>query len=61
MQDQRFRTAERLQKAVAIQSVIAWRVMVLTLLGREVPECAAEVLFAGGELEFLVCFPIIKL
>ena len=51
VQDQRFRTAERLQKAVAIQRVIAWCVMVL--LGREVPECAAEVLFAGEELEFL--------
>ena len=53
VQNQRFRTADRLQKAVAIQSVIAWRVMVLTLLGREVPECGAEVLFAQEELEFL--------
>ena len=38
---------------MAIQSVIAWRVMVLTLLCREVPEWAAEVLFANEELEFL--------
>ena len=53
VQNQRFRTADRLQKAVAIQSVIAWRVMVLTLLGQEVPECGAEVLFAQSELEFL--------
>ncbi|MDE0102857.1 MAG: hypothetical protein OXN89_10800 [Bryobacterales bacterium] len=36
VQDQLFRTEERLQKAVLIQSVIAWRIMVLTLLGREV-------------------------
>ena len=36
-----------------VQSVVAWRVILLTLLGREVPGCAAEVLFAGGELEFL--------
>ena len=57
MQDQRFGTAERLRKAVAIQSVIAWRVMVLTLLGREVPEGAAGVLFAKEELEFLGLTP----
>ena len=53
VQNQRFRTADRLQRAVATQGVIAWRVMVLTLLGREVPECGAEVLFRQEELEFL--------
>ena len=53
VQDQLFRTAKRLQRAVAIQSVIAWRIMVLTLLGREVPECSADVLFAREELDFL--------
>ena len=60
VQDQRFRTAERPRKAVAIQGVIAWRVMVMTLLGRKVPECAAEVLFAKEELEFLKPTPRIR-
>ena len=49
----RFRTAVRLQRAIAIQSVIAWRLMVLTLLGREVPKLEAELLFTAAELDFL--------
>jgi hypothetical protein len=48
-----FRTALRLQRAIAIKSVIAWRLMVLTLLGREVPELDAELLFTAPELDFL--------
>ena len=48
-----FRTADRLQRAVAINAVIAWRLMVMTLLGRQVPECAASLMFSDQELEFL--------
>ena len=46
----RFRTAVRLQRAIAVRSVIAWRLMVLTLLGREVPALEAELLFTAAEL-----------
>ena len=48
-----FRTADRLQRAVAINAVIAWRIMVMTLLGRQVPDCEPELMFADGELGFL--------
>ena len=48
-----FRTADRLQRAIAINAVIAWRIMVMTLLGRQVPECEAELLFTDHELNFL--------
>ncbi len=48
-----FRTAERLQRAIAINAVIAWRIMVMTLLGRQVPECEAELMFTDYELAFL--------
>ena len=48
-----FRTAAGLQRDIAIKSVITWRLMVLTLLGREVPELEAELLFAAPELDFL--------
>ena len=37
------RTALRLERAIAIYCVIAWRLMVLTLLGRTVPELDSEV------------------
>ena len=48
-----FHTAERLQRAITIHAVIAWRLMLMTLLGREVPECDAALLFSDVELRFL--------
>ena len=48
-----FHSAERLQRAITINAVIAWRVMLMTLLGREVPQCAADLMFTDIELRFL--------
>ena len=48
-----FRTAERLQRAIAINAVIAWRIMVMTLLGRQVPDCEPQLMFTDPELAFL--------
>ena len=48
-----FRTADRLQRAIAINAVIAWRIMVMTLLGRQVPECEPQLMFTDQELGFL--------
>ena len=46
-------TAERLRRAIAINLVIAWRIMLMTLLGRDVPDLPAEVLFSDVELRTL--------
>lgn len=46
-------TAERLRRAIAINLVIAWRIMLMTLLGREVPDLPADVLFSDVELKTL--------
>lgn len=46
-------SAERLERAIAIRMVIAWRVMLMTLLGREVPELPPELLFSDLELRVL--------
>ena len=48
------KTAERLKRTIAINLVIAWRIMLLTLLGRQRPELAAEVLFSDLEIQVLV-------
>ncbi len=40
-----FRTAERLQRAIAINAVIAWRIMVMTLMGRQVPDRDPQLMF----------------
>jgi len=45
--------AHVLLRAIAIDAVIAWRIMLLALLGREVPELPSDVLFDEGEREVL--------
>jgi len=47
-----FREAERLQRAMAINAVIAWRIMVMTRLDRQVPDCNPELMFTDAELRF---------
>jgi len=49
-------SATRLTRAIAINSVIAWRIMLLTLLGREQPELPCEVLFTDLEILTLNAF-----
>jgi hypothetical protein len=46
-------SAERLKRAVVIKLVIAWRIMLMTLLGRETPELPPEVLFSDLEIKVL--------
>lgn len=47
------RTAERLARAIAIDAVIAWRALLLALLGREVPEMPGEWVFSPQECRLL--------
>ena len=49
-------TAERLARAIAINLVIAWRIMLLTLLGRETPRLPPELLFDDIEIRVLGAF-----
>jgi len=53
IEDAAHKTAERLKRAIAINLVIAWRIMLMTLLGRETPELPAGVLFSDLEIEVL--------
>jgi hypothetical protein len=53
IEDLAHKTAQRLGRAIAINLVIAWRIMLMTLLGRETPELSAEVLFSDIELRTL--------
>ena len=53
IEELRNETAERIKRALGMYLVIAWRVMLMTLLGREVPDLPPEVLFTDIELEVL--------
>jgi len=46
-------TADRIARAICIDAVIAWRVMLLALLGREIPEMPCEVIFSSWECRLL--------
>ena len=46
-------TADRLARAISIDAVIAWRVMLLALLGREVPEMPCELIFSPWQCRLL--------
>jgi hypothetical protein len=50
------KTAERLKRAIALNLVIAWRIMLLTLLGRQAPELPADVLLSDLEIEVLQAY-----
>jgi hypothetical protein len=46
-------SAAKLARAIAIDTVIAWRVMLLTLLGREAPTMRCELVFEPWECRLL--------
>jgi len=46
-------SAQTLLRAIALDAVIAWRIMLLALLGREAPEMSCELLFNPCEVEVL--------
>ena len=48
-----FRTADRLTCAIAINAVIAWRIHLMTLLGREAPHHDPQLMFTDDEITFL--------
>lgn len=50
------KTVTRLKRALAINFVIAWRIMLMTLLGREAPELPAEIMFSDLEIKVLKAY-----
>ena len=50
------RTGERIERAVTIKAVIAWRLTAMTLLGRDTPELPPETLFTDIEINALEDF-----
>ena len=50
------KTAERQRRALAINMVIEWRIMLMALLGRDTPELPPEVLFSDLEIKVLKAY-----
>ncbi len=49
-------SAERLRRAISINLVIAWRIMLMTLMGREMPGMPAELIFSDIEIRTLQAY-----
>ena len=56
IEELRNESASRVERALAIYLVIAWRVMLMALLGREEPGLPPDVLFSDLEIEVLTAF-----
>jgi hypothetical protein len=53
VQEHQNETAERLKRVIVIDAVLAWRIQLMTLLGREVPELPCTVFFDEWEVKVL--------
>jgi hypothetical protein len=56
IEDRRLAHAQSLQACLALDLVVAWRVMHLAKLGRETPEVPCSVFFAEAEWQALACY-----
>ncbi len=56
VQELEHRSADRLARATAINLVIAWRLPLMTLLGRDHPDWAPDILFSDLEIKVLKAF-----
>lgn len=53
VQEHQNETAERLKRVIVIDAIIAWRIQLMTLLGREVPDLPCTVFFDEWEVKVL--------
>ena len=58
VEEQENRSADRLARAVAINLVIAWRINLMTLLGRDHPELSPDILCSELEIKVLKAFAV---
>jgi len=55
-EDLAYSSAVHLERGIAINMVVAWRIMLMALMGRETPDLPAEVLFNNLEIEVLQAY-----
>ena len=54
------RTAGNIKRAIAVDLVVAWRIMLMCLLGRQAKELPSEIIFTPLELEVLEAYALKK-
>ena len=56
IEERQFDDLDNIQRFLAVDSVVAWRVLYLTLLSREVPQMSCSTLLEAYEWQALYCF-----
>jgi hypothetical protein len=56
IEERQLESAEGLRKCLALDSLVAWRIQYLTMLGREAPDLPCDVVFEDYEWKALYCF-----
>lgn len=56
IEQRQFETAERIQRCLALDAVVAWRVLYLTMLSRATPQIPCDALLEREEWQALYCF-----
>ncbi len=56
IEERQFDDFDNIQRFLAVDSVVAWRVLYLTLLSRELPQLPCSALFEAYEWQALYCF-----
>lgn len=56
IEERQLATADRLKRYLALDSVVAWRVLYLTLQGRQTPNLPCSVILQIHEWQALFCF-----
>jgi hypothetical protein len=55
LEQRQFETAERIKRCMTLYTVIAWRILYMTMLNRAVPDAPCSVLLERDEWEALFC------
>jgi hypothetical protein len=56
IEEHQFESVEALMGCLAIDSIVAWRIMFLTMLGRALPDLPCNIIFQDDEWKSLYCF-----
>ena len=56
IEQRQFETADRIKRCLAVDAVVAWRVLYLTMLSRNIPQMPCDVLLETEEWQALYCF-----
>jgi hypothetical protein len=56
IEDRQLKTADRIKRCLAVDAIIAWRVLFLTMVSRNIPDMPCDVLLELQEWQALYCF-----